>query len=362
MKVLVVAGSSGGHIFPALALLDRLKSGHSGVKTLLAVPKKNIKKGTGAFGCGVSYINSVPLQAKLDSRNLLNAFKFVRGSWQSLIIILRFKPDVVVGFGSIFSIPIVILGWLMRVRVILHEQNVIPGQANRFLFEFCDRMAVSFEASRKYIRDRRNKIVFTGNPLRSRLVRADKEKCREFFVLDQNKFTILVMGGSQGSMRINRAFLKALSGFPGRDKLQIIHLSGFLDKAQLNREYSHLGVSVRIFHFLDEMEYALSLADLAVCRAGATSIHELAHYRLPAILLPYPYAYQHQSANARVLAEAGAAVAIDDCELDSDKLSVELKAILGSADRLEKMRSGYDKLKIVDGAGELAALVMDRNR
>ncbi len=361
MKVLVVAGSSGGHIFPALALLEHLKQNYSRADTRLVLPKSNVKKDIETLGFKTAYVDSVSIEAKIDSRNLLAIFKFLKGTWQSLIILLRFEPDVVVGFGSITSIPLVMFSWLMRLKVVLHEQNVVPGQANRFLSKFCDRIAVSFDQTREYLKDCPNKIVFTGNPLRRNLVRVDKTKCREFFILEENKFTILVMGGSQGSLRINHGFLKALAALPGRKNLQVIHLAGSHDEAKLNQEYSGLEVKARIFPFLNEMEYALSLADLAVCRAGATSIQELIHYRLPAILLPYPFAYQHQMANAKVLSAIGAAAILEDKELDSDKLRVILGEILSDPRSLEKMRRGYDSLKQVEAAKQLAGLVMDRN-
>jgi len=361
MKVLVVAGSSGGHIFPALALLEHLKQNYSQTDTRLVLPKRNIKKDIENLGFKVAYVDSVSIEAKINSRNLLAIIKFLKGAWQSLIILLRFEPEVVVGFGSITSIPLVMFSWLMRLKVVLHEQNVVPGQANCFLAKFCDRIAVSFEQTREYFKDCPNKIVFTGNPLRGNLVKVDKTKCREFFVLEENKFTILVMGGSQGSLRINQGFLKALAALPGRKNLQVIHLSGSYDEAKLSREYADLEVKARIFPFLNEMEYALSLVDLAVCRAGATSIQELIHYRLPAVLLPYPFAHQHQMVNAGVLSAIDAAAILEDKDLDSDKLRVILEKILGDPRILEKMRRGYDSLKQVEAAKLLAELVMDRN-
>jgi UDP-N-acetylglucosamine--N-acetylmuramyl-(pentapeptide) pyrophosphoryl-undecaprenol N-acetylglucosamine transferase len=342
MRVLVVAGSSGGHIFPALALLEHLKLRYSQADIQLVLPRKNVKPDIESAGFKVAYIDSVPLKTRIDSRNLGAAYNFLKGSWQSLIILLRFKPDVVVGFGSITSLPLVMLSWFMRVKTVLHEQNVIPGKANRFLVKFCDRIAVSFERSREYLGSESEKIVFTGNPLRKGLVRVDKIKCREFFALDEKKLTILVMGGSQGSSRVNGVFLKALSALPDRGNLQVIHLAGPHDPDKLSLDYSGLAVKSRVFAFLNEMEYALSLADLAICRSGATSIQELIHYRIPAMLLPYPFAYHHQMANARILGDRGAAMVLEDKELDSDKLKVFLEDILEDPGKLEKMRSGYD--------------------
>ncbi len=361
MRVLVVAGSSGGHIFPALALLECLKLKFPQADALLVLPRKNVSKVIEAKGFKIAYIDSVPLKAKIDYRNLVSIYKFFKGCWQSLIILLRFNPEVVVGFGSIASVPLVVLSWLMRIKVVLHEQNVIPGQANRFLANFCDRLAISFSQTREYFKFSSKKLVFTGNPLRRELIKVDKRKCREFFALEENKFTILVMGGSQGSRKINQDFLKALSFLPERDNLQVIHLAGSHDQPELSRDYSSLSVKSRVFAFLNEMEYALSLADLAVCRSGATSIVELIYYRLPAILLPYPFAYQHQMANARVLESKGAGIILEDKELDSNKLKNVLEEVLRDPRKLEEMRLAYDSFAQGDAACRLAELVMDAN-
>ncbi len=361
MKVLVVAGASGGHIFPALALLDYFKNNYPRIDARLVLPRTNIKKDIEGSGFRLSYIDSGSFERKISQKSLLGTLKFLKGSWQSLIIILRFEPDVVVGFGSIASIPLIMLGWLMRLKVVLHEQNVIPGQANRFLANFCGQVAVSFSQTKEYLPECRKKIVITGNPLRGNLTFVDKTKCKEFFGLEENKFTILVMGGSQGSLRVNQGFLKALADLPGKENIQVIHLSGPLDENKLEEKYSILGVKARVFPFLNKMEYAFSLADLAVCRAGATSIQELIHYRLPAVLVPYPFAYQHQTANAGVLRDMGAGIILEDKELDSGKLSCILKGLLNHPESIGKMRLAYDSFKSGSADKLLAELVMDRN-
>ncbi len=361
MKVLAVAGSSGGHIFPALALLDYLKKNYPQVDARLVLPKTNIKKDIEDSEFKLSYIDPGFFEKKISRKSFLGALKFLKGCWQSLIIILRFEPDVVVGFGSIVSIPLIMFGWLMRLKVVLHEQNVIPGQANRFLSSFCSQVAVSFSQTKEYFRNCPEKIVITGNPLRGNLTRVDKAKCGAFLGLDENKFTILAMGGSQGSLRVNQGFLKALADLPGKENVQVIHLSGPADKNKLEDEYSALGVKARVFPFLNKMEYAFSLADLAVCRAGATSIQELIHYRLPAVLLPYPFAYQHQTANAEVLQDMGAGIILEDKELDSGKLSNILESLVNHRENIEKMRLAYDSFESGSADRLLAELVMDRN-
>jgi len=151
-----------------------------------------------------------------------------------------------------------------------------------------------------------SKVVWTGNIVRRRLVAIEKGMARSYFGLDADKFTILVMGGSQASSRINFAFAGVFRQIPWRQQCQAVHLCGEADKQLLEAEYGSSINSVKLIGFLSEMEYAYSAADLVVCRAGATTLAELAAYRLPAVLIPYPYAYGHQELNARIFVKKGA--------------------------------------------------------
>ncbi len=355
VRILVAAGSSGGHIFPALAFLESLKEKYHDIDALLLLPEKS-RTNTGCIkDCGYK-IEFIPLASvrfglkREDLENLLGLFK---AALQSLRILLEFHPDIVVGFGSATSVPVVILAWLLRAKTLIHEQNVMPGRANKLLAEFADKIAVSFAESREYLQRHRHKIVTTGNPLRKKMLRVDKQQARDYFGFSKDKLTVLVMGGSQGSSNINEGFLNALSLIRGNTGLQVIHLSGRADYALIKERYNNLGVGFALFDFLEPMHYAYSASDIVLSRAGATSIAELIYFCLPAILIPYPYAYEHQYRNAKVLEEKGCAVIIKDNDLSAEALKKNLEALILDRSRLDQMRGKFAGFKVQDAAGLL---------
>ncbi len=341
MKVLVVTGSSGGHIFPALSFLDALEEKYGDIDTLLVLPKRALGSNIIFDNYRVRYISVSNIRLSLDLKLISAILKFFKGSLEGLICLLEFRPDVVVGFGSIVCIPLILFAWLFRIKTLIHEQNLIPGRANRFLARFSDRIAVTFEGSRDYFGISCRKTVLTGNLVRSELKRIDKDKALIFFGFDPGKFTVLVMGGSSGSHRINEEFLSSVSKTKYINNLQVIHLCGQQDGNWLSESYKNLGVDARVLGFLSQMHYAYSACELVICRSGATTITEIIFFQLPAIVIPYPFAYGHQAANARVLTDNGCAVLIKDNELNSSLLKETIESLIDDPDRIRVMRSRY---------------------
>lgn len=348
MKILVITGASGGHIFPALGFLDTLKEKHKNIDTLLILPKNNITNQIGEFEYKLNYISVSSIKLNLDFSNFMAIFNFFKGSLESIAILLKFKPDIVVGFGSLACIPMLIFAWAFRIKTLIHEQNVIPGRANRFLGLFSDRIAVSFAETKDYFEKYKRKVVFTGNPIRKELVRIDKDKALNFFGFSEDKFTILIMGGSQGSHRINQEFLRAISTMSDKLGFQVIHLAGRRDYDLLQYSYKDLNINSRLFSFFQSMEYAYSASDLVISRAGASTIAEIIFFGLPAIIIPYPFAYKHQMANAGALEKIGSAIIIKDNELDGDILRQIIESLINNPQRIKNMRSRYDSLLRAD--------------
>ncbi len=344
IKVLVVTGSSGGHIFPALSFLHTLKDKYKNLDTLLVLPKRAKEFGLVPKDWKAGYLSISTIKFAPDFKNLIAVLKFLKGSLESLYLLVEFRPDVVVGFGSLNSIPIILFAWAFRIKTLIHEQNVMPGRANRLLAKFSDKIAISFSETKNYLKSN-HRIVFTGNPIRQELrVVKDRQEALSFFGFDDNKFTILVMGGSQGSHRINVCFLKAILMMPDRSKFQIIHLAGPKDLELLDSGYRDLGVGFKLFTFLKDMQYAYSIADLAITRAGATTIAELAFFGIPAIIIPYPFAYKHQLNNAKVLSKHATAIFIKDNELDPEKLREVLVDLMNNPNKIRLMRSHYNRI------------------
>ncbi|MFA5155873.1 MAG: undecaprenyldiphospho-muramoylpentapeptide beta-N-acetylglucosaminyltransferase [Candidatus Omnitrophota bacterium] len=353
-RILVATGASGGHIFPALAFLEALKDKYPQAKTLLLLPEKSkTKVRIDEDEFDTRYISLSSVSAGINRESIKSFLAAIRGILQSIRALLKFHPDIVVGFGSAASVPAVIFGWLLRAKTIIHEQNVIPGKATRLLAEFSDKIAISFEASRGYFKRHQDKIVLTGNPLRKQMAPVAKDAALGYFKFDKNKLTVLVMGGSQGSRRINEEFLNALTLLSDKQKLQVIHLSGRQDYVRLKERYQASGVSFALFDFFGPMNYAYCAADIALSRSGATTAAELIFFALPAMLSPYPYAYDHQHKNAKALEEKGCAFIIKDQDLNRQLLKEKLEALIADRSLLEKMRRSYSGFKVEDAAGLL---------
>lgn len=361
IKILAAAGASGGHIFPALAFLDALKAKYKDADIFFLLPEKTKIERIENFNYKVKYIPLASFKFDIKLENINCILDLFRGCWESLFILLKFQPDIVVGFGSLVSVPVVVFAWLLRIKTLIHEQNVMPGRANRLLAFFADKIAVSFAQTRDYLNNYKSKIAVTGNPLRKNLVRLDKLQALDFFRFGRDKLTILVAGGSQGSHRINIEFFNAVSILENKLALQVIHLSGPGDYEWLEHGYEALNIKFALFSFFDSMQYAYSACDLILSRAGATSIAEIMFFELPAMLIPYPYAHRHQHRNAEVLQEKGCAVIIEDEKLNSGILKEKLEFFLSQRNGLENMRAGYAKFAKLNAADLLVDEAMSES-
>jgi len=341
LKVIVAAGSSGGHIFPALAFIEALKERDPEAKVLLILKKNSIIKESDCAAFCVKYITIPSLRARPGLKLFKDIFELLKATFNAAFILLDFKPDVAVGFGSLTSVPVLMCAWLMRIPTLLHEQNVLPGRANRLLAQFCDRIAVSFRETEQHLRQFKNKVVFTGNPLRKKLIRVGEEEALGFFGLANDKFTILVMGGSQGSLKINSEFLDFIRRLEDRSGLQVIHLSGLSAFEPLKKGYEDTGVAFKLYSFLEPVHYAYSAADLILSRAGALSVTEIMFFKIPAIIVPYPYARRHQWSNAKVLEAQGASFIIDEVNLSADTLKQVILPLMHNRQALLELRSRY---------------------
>lgn len=349
VRILVATGSSGGHIFPALGFLDTLKQKYPDAQALLILPRKNSIDKVLLAKYETRYISISSVRLSLAPGNIISIIGLARGILESLLIILKFRPDIVVGFGSISSIPVVLLARLFGVKAMIHEQNVIPGRANRFLSGFADTIAVTFADTKDYLKKQAGKVVLTGNPLRGELKRIQKAEAAAFFGFSPDKFTVLVMGGSSGSRNINTAFIDAVSAMNNSVNLQIIHLSGERDRLLLEARYKSLSANARLFAFLNQMSYAYSAADLVISRAGSASLSEIMFFNLPAIIIPYPFAYAHQLGNAHALQRSGYVTIIKDDELKPVILRRVLEDFSGCPLKAgQNMRSGLQDITGLD--------------
>ena len=361
MKTLIAAGGSGGHIFPAVALAEELKLKDINAGILFVGSEKALDRRIferEGFEYRLLSANKLPYKASFSS--LLFFLKLSIDILKSLAIIMKYRPDTVVGFGGYVSAPVIAAAWILGIPRTVHEQNAVPGRANAMLFRFADRIAISFEETKKYLGRYSGKSVFTGNPIRASLLEDDRAGNIKKMGLDQQKFTILVIGGSQGAHNLNKAFLKTLSKISEdtRRALQIIHITGIADYGWASAAYKELSVEHRVHSFLDRIEEAYSASDLIVTRSGASAIFEIAYFGRPMILIPYPFALSHQSENARIFSAGGAAIEIDEKDLSGDLMKEKIEGLLKDRNKLSEMSRSARRMSVPDSSRSLAEAVL----
>ena len=322
----IACGGTGGHIFPGLAVGEELLA--RGAAVILMVSQKEVDQQAvqSAAGMEVVALPAVGLTRRHIARF---AVGFGRSVLAARRLFRQHPPQAVLSMGGFTSAPPVLAGKALGAVTFLHESNTIPGRANRWLARFVDQAFVGFPSTAARLRHRN--VVSTGTPVRPQFRPADAASCRLALGLDPGRPVLLVMGGSQGARGVNELVLRALPGLvPAVPELQYVHLTGPADGERVQAGYAahHARAVVRVF--LTEMELAMGAATVAVTRAGASSLAELAAMRLPPILVPYPYAADnHQAVNARALADAGAALLLEQRDATGEKLaSMVLRLVL----------------------------------
>ncbi|MFA6321500.1 MAG: undecaprenyldiphospho-muramoylpentapeptide beta-N-acetylglucosaminyltransferase [Candidatus Omnitrophota bacterium] len=362
-KVLIAAGGSGGHIFPAIALAKALQKfpGYDVDIRFVGSNKALDRRIFEKEGFKFSLVSANKFPYKLSLKIIWFLIKFKIDCIKMFFAFLSYRPDVVVGFGGYVSCPVIVMAAIFRTPRIVHEQNVCPGRANKLLFTLADKVAVSFD---QMCSKGDAKYVFTGNPIRSEVLKEDRPGGIKRFGLDESKFTILVVGGSQGAHFLNETFISAISAIDKelRSSLQVIHLTGVKDYEWAIKAYELIdGLQSRVFSFIDRIEEAYSASDLIVTRAGASAIFEAAYFARAMILVPYPFAMSHQSENAKVFSSEGAAVTIEENILSSEVFKDNILRLVKNKEELKKTGAAAKRLCVPDAAARLAGEVLKLN-
>jgi UDP-N-acetylglucosamine--N-acetylmuramyl-(pentapeptide) pyrophosphoryl-undecaprenol N-acetylglucosamine transferase len=270
----------------------------------------------------------------------LNALNLAFGLVEAVGIVRAFRPEVVLVTGGYLAVPVALAAWLNRVPVLVYLPDIEPGLALRFVGRLARRIAVTVEDSRAYFPRQRDRVVVTGYPVRPGLAAAARETARARLDLDPERPVVLVTGGSRGARSLNRAVLAALPGW--LKDYQVLHLTGQADWPEVEQARDSLPPELRARYrampYLHEMGLALAAADLAVSRAGASTLGEYPLFGLPAILVPYPFAWRYQRVNADYLARRGAALRLDDDALAAE-LDAAVRRLLADPERLQAMRA-----------------------
>jgi UDP-N-acetylglucosamine--N-acetylmuramyl-(pentapeptide) pyrophosphoryl-undecaprenol N-acetylglucosamine transferase len=341
MKIIISGGGTGGHIYPALSIAEGVRERIPDAQILYVGSKQGMETEIvprRGFPYAEIDISGIDRSSMLKASKSL--VKFPKSFFQGWDIVKGFKPDVVVGTGGYASFPVVLASTFFSCRSYIHEQNAQPGLANRNLAGRVDCVMLTFEEAARYLQAKR--IAITGLPVRKAITTVKRDEAYGKWGFSPQVFTLVVFGGSQGAASINRAILGWLERARG-ERAQMIWMTGnkqfedlFEQVQALKLEQSQIKLVMK--PYLDHIEDALAVANLAICRAGAGTLSELAVLGLPAILVPYPYASDnHQEKNARALLEKKAVAMIIDEFLDGDTLYDKIQGLRHQPEQLRTM-------------------------
>jgi UDP-N-acetylglucosamine--N-acetylmuramyl-(pentapeptide) pyrophosphoryl-undecaprenol N-acetylglucosamine transferase len=352
MKVVIAGGGTAGHVNPALALAEALGDEVSFVGTSKGAEARLVP----GAGRPLSMLEVRGFDRSRPWAFPAVALRAVRATQQARRILSEQRPAVVVGMGGYVSLPVGLAARSKRIPLVLHEQNIVLGLANKVLCRFADAVAVSFEDT---LTDVGSRGEYVGNPVPSRLVHFDRDAARAAgarrFDLDPEKPTLLVFGGSLGAKTINEAADGLRAAWRDRPDRQVLHISG---SAQPQLDSDAGALAFRSVPYVEDMTEAYALADLALCRGGATTVAEITVARVPAIIVPYPYHRdRQQERHAQVLERAGAGVSLPDNEASAQRVAELADALLADPDRLRAMSTAAGGLARPDAASALAGVV-----
>ena len=353
LRIVIAGGGTGGHLFPGIAIAQEFMTRNSN-NSLLFVGTGKPFETTALSEAGFTHkhITAEGIKGRGLWNQVVSILKIPRGVFESILILKRFKPDIVVGVGGYSAGPLAIGAWLLGIKIVLHEQNILPGITNRILSRLADRIYVSFDDARTGLNPK--KVLFTGNPVRKEILQCARNQKSDEIVNSKQKrhFTILIIGGSQGAHSINMALLESIEQIKDKDKFYFIHQTGIQDEAQAKNAYTRFDISCKVQTFFNDMARQYQKADLIICRAGATTVAEIKAIGKSAIFIPFPFAADnHQVLNARSLEKAGAAEMILEKDLSGKTLAERITFYASSPDTLRQMASRARGLGRPDAAG-----------
>lgn len=358
LRIVIAGGGTGGHLFPAIAVADEFVSRNRHNRILFVGTGNLLER---SVLSKTDYLFATIRAEGIKGRGLLRQaraiLKVMPGIWASVSILRRFRPDLVIGVGGYSAGPLVMGAWLLKISIVLHEQNRLPGITNRILARFAQRIFVSFDDMGSCFDPR--KTAVTGNPVRKEILEAARQRpSRAGGPGTCSPFRILVVGGSQGATAINRAVVEALDylGDP-KNAFHFVHQAGPQDIRAVDTAYAHHGVPKTVKSFFDDISHQYQQADLVICRAGATTIAEITAIGKAAIFIPFPFAADdHQTINASALSDRGAAETISQQDLTGGLLAERIAFYAKNPDALARMAAAAKAF----GKPEAARLIVDR--
>ncbi len=346
MRVMITGGGTGGHLYPALAVAGQLQEQDPGGRILFVGTEDGLESTVvPARGFAFHPVSAVKWPRHLSGQAFAFLPSLLRGYRQSLAIIREWHPQAVFATGGYVSVPLAMAAVRLRIPLFLHEQNTVPGMANRLLSRWARAVFLTFPVPDGKLNGAA-RIIHTGLPIRQEILKVARTDGLNYLHLNPGLLTVLVTGGSRGARRINQVMLELYRMLAESEhrRLQFVHLTGRVEYEALCQQMAAQGINegkvgkIVMKPYLEKMEYGLAVADLVISRAGAATIAELTALGIPAILIPYPYAAgDHQYQNALHLAKEQAAVLIPESELTPERLFEQLQQIIGDDARRQDM-------------------------
>ncbi|MHB8810344.1 MAG: undecaprenyldiphospho-muramoylpentapeptide beta-N-acetylglucosaminyltransferase [Desulfobulbaceae bacterium] len=347
MRVVVTGGGTGGHLFPGIALATGMQERIPGCQVLFIGTSRHLdQQALARYDFVLETIHCLGLKGMGLLHRLRSLLQLPFAVWEAAGILRRFRPQLVFGVGGYVTGPVLVAARVMGIPVCIHEQNSLPGLANRMVSRLADRIFLSIPCAYPFPG---HKTVLVGNPVRREIRAAAARRTPD----SSPETHILILGGSQGAHRVNMLVIEAARLVSEKlgGRVQFIHQTGKADLAAVRAGYDQLGVRAEVSDFFTDMAEVYSRADLVVSRAGATTLAELAVMGLPAILLPYPFAADnHQQGNGAYYVQGGAARMFLEQDMDGEKLAREILHLVEEPDMLHQMSVRMKELAKPDAA------------
>ena len=349
-KFILSGGGTGGHIYPAVAIANELKSRFPNAEFLFVGAKDKMemqkvpKAGYPIIGLWIA-----GLQRKLTLQNALFPIKLIDSLWKSRQIIKQFKPDVVIGTGGFASGPLLQMANMLNIPTVIQEQNSFPGITNKLLSKKANTICVAYENLERFFP--KEKMILTGNPVRQDIIdiESKREEAIEYFDLVANKKTVLVLGGSLGARRVNQLIEKELDRILSQN-VQIIWQCG---KLYFEEYKKYISDDVQVLPFIDRMDLVYAAADTIISRAGASSVSELCIVGKPVIFIPSPnVAEDHQTKNAKSIVDKKGAIMLKESELDS-QFSLVLESLLKDKGKQDQLSENIKQLALPNATKQI---------
>jgi UDP-N-acetylglucosamine--N-acetylmuramyl-(pentapeptide) pyrophosphoryl-undecaprenol N-acetylglucosamine transferase len=350
LKFILSGGGTGGHIYPAVAIANELKSRFPDSEFLFvgAKDKMEMQKVPQA-GYKIEGLWISGLQRKLTLQNAMFPFKLIDSLWKSRSIIKEFKPNVVIGTGGFASGPLLQMANMLNIPTVIQEQNSFPGITNKLLSKKANTICVAYENLERFFP--KEKMILTGNPVRQDLIDIESKRGEaiQYFNLDANKKTLLILGGSLGARRVNQLIEKELDNFRSQD-VQVIWQCGklyFEDYKKYNKP------DVQVLAFIDRMDLVYAAADIVISRAGASSVSELCIVGKPVIFIPSPnVAEDHQTKNAQSIVDKKGAIMLKESELE-EQFSLVFEALLKDPGKQDQLSTNIKQLALPNATKQI---------